>query len=238
MATHRSQPGSQPAPGPADKASPTGGSGAGSAGGAAADIIVFYCPSGHKLNAPSRLQGSPGQCPHCGEKFRIPSYEEDQVEEPVEELAESEAVGPGDFLRRQLAELEEIEEFPEAHEELDEIQDEIVDIDVEADLEEVSALDDGLGLGTSAAGGRIHALARVFTRLWDRRRQDGSVDLYLAEGELLSPEFFSPQLSQSTHAVFADRMDDGTYSVISVPWESIKKAVLRKVDRLPDGLFH
>jgi len=63
------------------------GSGSASPQQSGDDIIVFYCPSGHKLNAPSRLQGKPGQCPHCGEKFSIPSYEDDQVEEPVEEVA-------------------------------------------------------------------------------------------------------------------------------------------------------
>ncbi len=235
MSTPPLQPGSQPTTGASAKASSGGGSGSSAGGGAADDIIVFYCPSGHKLNAPSRLQGSPGQCPHCREKFRIPSYEEDQVEEPVEEVAEEEAAAPTDLARRQLAELEELEEFPEEHEELEEIQDEIVDIDVEADVEEVDVVDADVAM--PAGGGKGHALARVFQRLWDRRHEEGSVDLYLSGGELLSPEFFSPQLSQSTHAVFADLMDDGTYSVVSVPWDSITKAVLRKLDALPEGLF-
>jgi hypothetical protein len=230
MSTPSSHPGSQPS------AKASSGGGSGSSGGAADDILVFYCPSGHKLNAPSRLQGSPGQCPHCGEKFRIPSYEEDQIEAGVEEVAEEEINAPAELARRQLAELEELEEFPEEHEELEEIQDEIVDIDVEADVEEVDVGDAGDAM--PAGGGKGHALARLFIRLWDRRQDDGSVDLYLAGGELLSPEFFSPQLSQSTHAVFADLMNDGTYSVVSVPWDSVTKAVLRKVDALPEGLFH
>ena len=36
----------------------------------------------------------------------------------------------------------------------------------------------------------------------------------------------------------AVKQDDGTYSIVSVPWDSITKAVLRKVDALPEGLFH
>lgn len=202
------------------------------------DIIVFYCPNGHKLNAPSRLQGKGGQCPHCGEKFQIPSYEEDQIEEAVEEIADDELpIAPGS-VEEQLAELEEVAEFPEAHEELEELQDEMIDIDVEADLEELplaGAVDELLG---PLPTGREHPLGQAFAQLWDQRSEDSSVDVYLAEGELLAPEFFSPQLSQSSHAVFAERADDGTYNVISVPWETVKKAVITKVHKLPEGLFH
>src|SRR6266700_2897485 len=42
----------------------------------AEDSIVFLCPNGHKLNAPRRMQGHAGKCPHCGAKFRIPYVDE------------------------------------------------------------------------------------------------------------------------------------------------------------------
>ena len=45
------------------------------------DEIVFLCPNGHKLNGPARLQGKPGQCPECGAKFRIPTYDESPEDE-------------------------------------------------------------------------------------------------------------------------------------------------------------
>jgi hypothetical protein len=236
MTTSPSDPLPQTGSGKSQKTPREEGSGPGSSekqGGD--DIIVFYCPSGHKLNAPSRLQGKPGQCPHCGEKFRIPSYEEDQIEEAVEEIAEDEPAAAG-APPGQLTDIEDIEEFPETHEEIEEIQDEIVDIDVEADIEELPVAAEAGGLPGFVGPG--HALAQVFSRLWNRRGEEGTVDVYLAEGELLSPEFFSPQLSQTTHAVFADLMDDGTYTVTSVPWDSVTRAVLKKVDGLPDGLFH
>jgi hypothetical protein len=235
MANPDSQAGSQPTGGPSQPPSSPDETAVGPSSGAP-DIIVFYCPSGHKLNAPSRLQGNPGQCPHCGEKFRIPSYEEDQVEEAVEEVEEVEEdlAAPGDRTAASLADIEDIEDFPETHEEIEELQDEIVDIDVEADIEDFPIAEQAVAASSSLPG---HALARLFTQLWDRHGTDGDIDLYLAEGELLSPEFFSPQLSQATHGVFAERVEDGTYNVISIPWESVKKAVVRKVDRLPDGLF-
>jgi hypothetical protein len=51
------------------------------------DEIEFLCPNGHRLHGPSSLQGQPGQCPECGSRFRVPSYEEvpDEGEETPEE---------------------------------------------------------------------------------------------------------------------------------------------------------
>ncbi len=40
-------------------------------------LFFFLCPNGHKLNGPPTLKGRPGQCPHCGAKFRIPPDEDD-----------------------------------------------------------------------------------------------------------------------------------------------------------------
>jgi hypothetical protein len=161
------------------------------------------------------------------------------VEEPVEEVAEEETPQVDLSAPQELPDIEDVEEFPETLEELEDIQDEIVDIDVEADLAELPMADEMAGpTGPAASAQRGHALAHVFARLWDHRGEEGTVDLYLAEGELLSPEFFSPQLSRSTHGVFADRAEDGTYTVISIPWESVKKAVLKKVEGLPEQIFH
>jgi len=35
----------------------------------------------------------------------------------------------------------------------------------------------------------------------------------------------------------APRDEDGSYHVVSVPWDSVSKAALKKIERLPDGLF-
>jgi hypothetical protein len=46
--------------------------------------IEFLCPHGHRLHGSATLQGKAGQCPECGARFRIPSYEEVSQSEAVE----------------------------------------------------------------------------------------------------------------------------------------------------------
>lgn len=49
-----------------------------------ADVFVFLCPNGHKLNGPPSLKGKLGQCPHCNAKFQIPDDDEPEVVEGAE----------------------------------------------------------------------------------------------------------------------------------------------------------
>ncbi len=58
------------------------------AAGDRADVIVFLCPNGHKLNGPASLKGRPGQCPHCGAKFVIPG-DDDEEEEPLDTASDA-----------------------------------------------------------------------------------------------------------------------------------------------------
>src|SRR5581483_10363847 len=55
-----------------------------------ADQIIFLCPNGHRLHGLASLAGRPGQCPHCGVKFLVPSPDEDEDEEPFAEEEGSE----------------------------------------------------------------------------------------------------------------------------------------------------
>ena len=61
------------------------------------DIFVFLCPNGHKLNGPPSLKGRPGQCPHCGARFLIPTDDdlEDEEDPSLDEEAEQTSAGDG-----------------------------------------------------------------------------------------------------------------------------------------------
>jgi hypothetical protein len=65
--------------------------------------IEFLCPNGHLLHGPASMQGRPGQCPDCGAKFRVPTYDEDE-----DEIAEEEEplAGPSEL------EIEVVEDSP------------------------------------------------------------------------------------------------------------------------------
>lgn len=185
------------------------------------DIIVFLCPNGHKLNGPSRLAGQPGQCPHCGERFRIPSH--DDVEDEEDELDE--------FAVEEVPVGTVVEEFDEQLAEFPAMDDEN-DIPLAEPVEEM--LLDGLVAHTATNG---HSLVDVFSKLWQEKGDNGVVELYLEQGERILAEHFSARLSQHGHGVFAVRDDDGSYTVTTVPWNSITRIGFRNVKALPENLF-
>jgi hypothetical protein len=61
----------------------------------AGDQIIFLCPNGHRLHGLAGLAGRPGQCPHCGVRFLVPSAEEEEEQEPY---IEEDSVSLGDIV--------------------------------------------------------------------------------------------------------------------------------------------
>jgi hypothetical protein len=51
--------------------------------------IEFLCPNGHRLHGPASLQGKPGECPDCGSRFHIPTYDEVPAEEKATQTTSS-----------------------------------------------------------------------------------------------------------------------------------------------------
>lgn len=215
-----------------------------------ADHIVFLCPNGHRLNGPKSLQGRPGQCPHCGEKFRIPVYDEEPPQEPLEELEE---------------ELEEFptEEFPTGELPDDELlpeEEEIpVGLAVENDPNEESEavetfpeeveIVDGPGVATptlvTAAAppipplppGPSHQLFDVFSRLWSLKPKGTTVEIVFKDGKALSPVKYSPALSRQSFGVFAVTEDDESFCVVTVAWDAVARIEFRNLSELPPGVF-
>ncbi len=178
--------------------------------------IVFLCPNGHKLNAPSRLQGHAGKCPHCGEKFRIPLMDEPAGGDGGQQPADN---NPADVAN---------------------IYQQILD---QAASPAAVANDMPHGLAPSRADELTfddpdwHPLARLVIRLWSEREHGGIVELHLSGGAILVPEWFEKQLSKNSHGLFASQSADGTVTMTIVPWDSITRVVVRGVVGLPDGMF-
>ena len=98
------------------------------------------------------------------------------------------------------------------------------------------------GIGLSSAGIGIPpegapGLGYVVARLWERRTQDSELEIFLNEGEIVAPDYFSEVLSTSDYGVFAIQEGDGTYAITVVPWSTVRRVGLRRVGELPGDLF-
>jgi hypothetical protein len=193
------------------------GSGKGKASG---EVFVFLCPNGHKLNGPPSLKGKAGKCPHCGAKFRIPTDEE--LEAPEEE------------------------EVPTG--EAEEEEEEIADGQIDDDGGEFRLNFSGLGQEEEVVDAAIEeplappppgpaALGYILGRLWDRKDDTNEIEIFMVEGEIMSPDRFSEILSSSDYGVFATKEGDGTYAVTVIPWSAVRRIGMRKVSELPDDSF-
>lgn len=176
-----------------------------------AEIFVFLCPNGHRLNGPPSLKGKAGKCPHCGAKFRIPTDDE-ELELP-EESSEEPAKEPSSSDQFVFPGFESEEDAEEVYEAV-EVED------------TVDPPPDG-----------IHPLCYIVGRLWDRKSDDTELEIFLAEGEIVSPELYSEVLSIKEFGVFGSKEGDGTYSVTIIPWATVRKIGLRKLPELSDKVF-
>jgi hypothetical protein len=185
------------------------------------DLIVFLCPNGHRLNGPASLEGKPGQCPHCGVKFRVPSRhdveEEPPKPEPVEPKTDSE-----------IENVEAIEEVPDAEPSFN------------FDFENQAARGSSPSHETVPPPGAPpdhNALAEMFVRLWEEQDRGTVLELHLNSGATLVPERFSRELSTYQCGVFAHRDADGTYTVTALDWKAISRICLRHLSNLPRQMF-
>jgi hypothetical protein len=183
------------------------------------ESIMFLCPSGHKLNAPKSLQGKPGKCPHCGEKFLVPV---------LEELAEAEEAD--DFLAS-------LSDAPPANEQTPAESTETPPETLATGSGFFAGLaqEDEFAMGMAESSSQ--AMALLFSRLWADRGETGVLELYLKGGEILTPRWYAPQLSQNTYGMFAFIDADGSHTLTAVQWDAIERIALRGMQSLPDGVF-
>lgn len=193
---------------------PAAGSGTGLPPG---EVFVFLCPNGHKLHGPPSLKGKPGQCPHCGARFLIPTDEDvapsasessspqpsgSEPSTPQADRTKRERVGPPSIDFNRL----------------------------------FSAAEGSESLAERPPAGPA-GLGHIVARLWAGRTSQAELEIYLAEGEILTPDLYAPLLSSSDYGVFAVREGDGRYAVTVVPWAAVRRVGLRRMDSLPGDLF-
>lgn len=180
--------------------------------------FMFLCPNNHKLNGPLSLKGKPGQCPHCGAKFRIPDdAEDDGTQEPP---TDDRASGSGKGSRAPSA--------------ADEIVEEGIIVDTEPEAEEIPAVEPiSVWQLPPPPPGQGHRLAELFAWVWAQREQNAVIELTLKDDETFVPKWFAAELSVEGYGSFATEDEFGRYSLHVLPWDSIQRLVVRQLEDLP-----
>lgn len=92
----------------------------------------------------------------------------------------------------------------------------------------------GQAPATLPAGGA--GMGIIFGRLWQERTDETEIEIFLTEGEILVPDYFSQALSRSDFGVFAIQEGDGSYAITVVPWSAVRRVSMRRIAELPPEL--
>ena len=193
-------------------------------------IIEFLCPNGHRLHGPASLQGRPGECPECGCRFRVPSYEKVAEDEPLGEGIRtgradhqrdssetvSGAVSPGDAS----AQVSARDTAPST---------------VAADVPRSSGPPSPDSRTRPASDVPGHPLAVVLSRLWPAKPSGAVVELHLRGGEVVAVEELLLPDWRLPYAAFAARQPDGKFRLIVLAWDMVERVVIGGVEKLPDS---
>lgn len=176
-----------------------------------AEIIVFLCPNGHRLNSPARLAGRPGQCPHCGAKFLIPELEDSIDDEQQQHETDINDNGIS----------------------LDEI---VIQVDSSSRGGPGSSKGRAANQPAETPPNAVrHPMAELLERLWSSKAAGASLEIHLGDGKLLVPDNFSNR--EPKLALFGVREANGSHTLTAVAWDSIERIVVRGLDRLPEEWF-
>jgi hypothetical protein len=181
-------------------------------------VFEFLCPNGHRLHGPASLQGRPGQCPDCGSRFRIPTYEDIPPEEETEQQ-----IGLGRADGREGsgigARATPSQPSPDAAR--------------QGRAKETPPTPSAIAGRPTAAD----ATAALMARLWDMRPKGATVELRLRSGETIVPDRFLAKASrEGRQGVFTTGEADGTVSLIVVPWDAVDRMTVRGLKEVPKEL--
>jgi hypothetical protein len=184
--------------------------------------MEFLCPNGHRLFGAASLAGRAGECPDCGARFRIPTYDEISLgEKPAPDIPFSQSNGQsnGGLAPEPAPPLPE-RQTAAARDRAEQAWEEEV---MPATVWSVAA-------GTALAD---QPVATLFARLWTTRPKGARIELQLRDGEAIVIEQFMASLSQPSHGVFGVRAPDSTYTLMAIAWDTIARILVRGLLELP-----
>ena len=184
------------------------------------DNILFLCPNGHRLNAPRRMQGQPGKCPHCSVRFRVPNVPSESVSSESE-LATASTTGvsslssSGDFDAASLHDSTDLASREEAG---------------TSDVLHSSIGRKAVPAATDASRPRIF---QEFSQLWKNRSADVLFEIHLPEGEVFVPQNYSSEKSSAEVGYFARKNETGRFQIHLIPWNRVSRIVVSGLSDLP-----
>jgi hypothetical protein len=179
-----------------------------------ANSITFLCPNGHKLTCPLSMKGKTGQCPHCDTKFIIPEPRRNDDLSEFLELPDDELTSNGRSSSQSAAGDEAQATFGQSRE-----------ADLPVDFAEL----------VSRSGPQ--SIAGLFARIWGQRREGEIIELSLAGGERIVPDWFASHSVDEPYGMFALLASDGAYTLLAIRWDVVQQITVRGMVELPEGLF-
>jgi len=233
-----------PAPAPAPAAAAAAAAAAAVAGASPANKIVFYCSNGHRVVVPATMSGQRGKCSKCGVAVRIPASSQSASSQSAAvppRPAEQQAGGADLATSAEPPASEEPSRVTTSDSNVSatdfvELSHQLSDPHHVSDLGEQPAQEQ-FEAGQGAAALPVNLTAALVTRLFQEKDHGGIVEVHIAGGSVILPEFYEPRWSAGSHGLFASRAADGTVTLTAVAWDSIQKIIVRQVNGLPDGMF-
>ena len=231
----------------------------------AAEKIVFYCSNGHRIVVASKMGGQRGKCSKCGVAVRIPTSsqplsaarrpagtqtggsgghpaaEPPAAEEAAPATAADERFTGGD-ASQQTPDHEDAQAVGHAAPHEDMFSGLVTASDSQVSATEFAGFSSPANVARPepAPGGPeglVNPTAALVARLFQEIEHGGIVEVHIAGGSVILPEFYEPRWSVGSHGLFASRAADDTVTLTAVAWDSIQKIIVRQVNGLPDGMF-
>lgn len=211
--------------------------------------VVFHCPGGHRIVVAASYAGKRGKCSKCGIDVTIPlpggENAAPQVEArpptpvspaPVVAIPDIQFQPPPEPVVEATATAEQLggEADAPAGETWDFIGTRPPQPAAEGFEADAWQAPEAAG-GFAADGG--NATATLVGRLWAERQHGGVIELHLAGGSVILPEWYDVNWSRGSHGLFASQAADGSVTLTAVAWETVQKIVVRQLTEVPNDMF-